>query len=340
MTIIEKSLPHRSVRYLEDVADDWHRSVFDILSNDDGELAIAIPEDLGGGVVLEEEYELTNRQVLVLDELLMTRRVKAEISTIEGIVEGRPVLVRSLSEESQSEFDKLKELFERPKFDQDGIAAVSPVVTGWEIMEVLRILRPLSDNMNTALRMGRNLTDHQVDFLARYDKYTEVAARCIKLGEGSDAQEKLIHVFDELAELEYRRQNGMLYNDGSPEDPYLKKKLEERLLTTEAGHGDEYFETKLGRTVLAIIEGTVRPEQLVEQEDAIAVLDALHFGTGISEFLEPDYVKSLRYKARKILGLVSYYVAVEARAPRGPVAHPRLSTGDGVPTLTRPEPGV
>lgn len=201
--MLHKSIQNKEVIYLEEVADEWHRSIFEVVHNVDGNLFISIPEDLGGGEIIEEDYELSNVQLAVLDELLMTRNVEAVIMTPKGRSKGRTFVRRNLSDETKVKVDQLEVLHDSPKFDQDGIAATSQTIQAWETLEALRILKPLSDNLNSAIAMGRVLTDHQTDFLKRYDFLTMTATRSVQLGENPESHERLSHTFDELTELEY-----------------------------------------------------------------------------------------------------------------------------------------
>lgn len=325
-------------RYLEEIPEEYNRSIFDVIRYEDGNLHIAIPEDLGGGEFVEEDYELTNYQLELLDSLLMKRRVNAEVETNKGLVPTIVTVERAFSDESSARMRDLEQLRESPKFNQEGIAAVSASVAVWEALETLRIVRPLADHLTSAIQMGHDVSQHQLNFLTQYDRIAGYAERISEREADEESIERRHYVFSNLEELDRRRDGGLLYNDGSEEDTYLQRQRERRLLDIANSRDENYFETRIGRTLLAIMSGDIKPEDITEAPDAIAVIHAIH-DAGAS-IIKPNHLGPFLQTARRVLGKVSTHVADEARTPRAPVAHAKLTTGEGDETLTRPKPGV
>lgn len=296
--------------------------ILDIVEHSGVDTKIRIPEELGGGIITEPDYVLSPRQLKEADVLLFGH----------GSYQGphRDDL-RSLSAEKT------------PDFSEQAILDLSATTILYERLDVFRVLRPLVVSIESRLDLDLEITPQQAEFLDRYhvDQYRiedYIADLESQVDDREYEREKQQSALAELAELKRRRDGDMLYQDGSKSDTYTRRAQDRRrtLVLSGAVFTPEYLRTRYGKTALCVLQRAIEPHDIKEEPEAVGCLDAR---THAHEVMTTQQYSPYHAAARAVLSPGTFWSVLASRTSHLNTARPRHTTGDGVETISRSEPG-
>lgn len=283
------------------------------------DVVVRIPEHLGGGQITEEDYIISPAQAHVILDMLNVNQedMKATLSSLEHPPEGS----------DQPPMNSLEKL--------------------WQKKDALRIVRPVFSVIQSNIDMGRTVTFSQEYALLTFQRAEKsIDAKIHKYETDPESIDELAYEIESAnrrvasqAELRRRKEAGILYDDGSADNPAIQRRKQHRRDQVLDGHifTHAYRNSRMGGMTLELLAGESIDEDSRDEIAAVACIDAR---LAAREVMTPEEFEDLKSRANVPLSHSSYWAAATERQMQSKTARARLTTGDGMTTISRSKPGV
>lgn len=278
-------------------------------TDNDQNYEIPIPDYLGGGIIIEEDYTPSYDTGVFIRNAL-----KGQIGIMDDVLD--PYL-------SQTQMP----LYNLPEVE-------------YSLAEAARLLSPVRDSIESSLSLNREVSEGEESFLQRYNRIVRA------LGVVSETMTKPFYevVTEESMQQQAHAERARKAYEEVEENPTTRQKLLPRIMTVNRSDiNPDYWNGSVGRRAKHILDVVDSGQHLTFTSNprftdvfsGVASIDMVPFVDN------EDDKRILRGQSRRNLGHINSRVAQESRQPKsGGRAHPRQTTGDGVPITTRNKPGV